>query len=72
MTDEQRLKLINYIMGGEVANEADELFLDKKATKREQRFAELIMQIYRIIHPRFSPCKHSDWEGESKELLKTI
>lgn len=72
MTDEQRLKIINYIMGGEVANEADELFLDKKATKREQRLAKLIMQIYRIVHPRFSPCKHPDWILEAEELLKTV
>jgi len=72
LSNTTRLELIDYLLDGDVAGQADYLAADmefgRPTTEREKDFAKLIMQIYRIVHPAFGNCVHEDWDQESKDL----
>ena len=49
-----------------------DVFQGRKVSNGEKVLAKLVGDIYKIVHPRFSSCKHEDWERESEEMLKII
>ena len=74
ITDRQLLKLISKLVESDAGFESDCAILDKiqgrKISEREIILAELVGDIYRIIHPRFADCPHSGWEAETRMLIK--
>jgi hypothetical protein len=76
MTDEQRLKLISNLVESDAGFESDCITIDviqgRKVSDREKILADLVGKIYKIVHPRFSNCKHEDWEKESEDNLLKI
>ena len=72
MTDRQRLKLISSIVESDDGFEADMTTLDKKATKEEKLFSNMLIEIYRIVHPRFSKCIHPDWEEKTENKFNNL
>ena len=70
-TDTELLELVDKLISGDIGFAADNL-IKELATDKEKKFAKLITQIYRIIHPRFSTCKHPDWNEETRKLIKNV
>ncbi|MDP2654932.1 MAG: hypothetical protein Q8Q08_13000 [Candidatus Omnitrophota bacterium] len=72
MTHEERLRLVNDLLNGDTAFDADCVELDlihgKPVTKREKAFADLIMRLYKLVHPAFSSCGHPNWEADNANL----
>ena len=76
MNDEQRLKLISHLVESDAGFESDCVMVDvaqgMEVSEREKTLAELVGAVYKVIHPRFSSCKHEDWELKSEELFKNL
>jgi hypothetical protein len=73
MTDEQRLKLISNLIESDAGFESDCVLVNlsqgRKVSESEKILADLVGKIYKIVHPRFSSCKHEDWEKENENNL---
>jgi len=70
------LKLIASIVESDAGFESDCVKLDVlqglQISEREKGLAELVSQIFRIVHPLFSECSHKDWEEETEKLIKEL
>ena len=70
------LRLISAMVEGDAGFESDCVLLDvhlkRDVSKREKILAELVSEIYRVVHPLFSTCKHPDWEKETAEKIKSL
>ena len=56
----KKLKEAYSILESDNAFEADSITCDRFATKRERRLAEVIHQLYGLIHPIFCPVCHKN------------
>lgn len=74
MTPEQRLRLVDDLIHSDTGFLADCLALDiaqgRYVTVKEKEFAELIMDLYTLVHPAFSGCEHPDWEAANEKMLE--
>ncbi len=57
---------INEILSSDQAFDADIVSTDvvsgRETTATERRLADVVHEIYRIVHPLFSDCQHEDWK----------
>jgi len=67
LTAEQRLRAISKIIESDMGFEADTYSLRKNKDKDAQLFADMIMEVYMIVHPHFG-CKHNDWDDNTYKL----
>lgn len=71
MNHEKALKKVYKLIESDAAFEASAIQADigmgKSVTEREKVLADLVGEIYKIVHPLFSKCKHPDWEEETNQ-----
>jgi len=76
ITDKQLLELIAHLVESDAGFESDCVLLDqalgRKLSEREVILAELVGEIYKIVHPRFSDCGHYNWEKNTERLIKEL
>lgn len=70
LTNTQRLKAINKLLETDTAFEADCYRLGKGQNKDALLFADLLMDVYRVVHPAFGGCSHEGWDEETLNLIK--
>ena len=69
MNDRERLRLAAYLLESDAASESAIVLAAKHdggdVTDSEVLMAKLIYRLYKLLHPRFSSCRHPDWEKEN-------
>ena len=70
MTPENRLALARDILSTDWAAVADDVKLDeaqgRPVTEHEKQMAQVISNLYRVIHPS-GGCMHTDWDEENQK-----
>jgi len=70
MDDRQRLFLASRLVDCD-ATEDLSLWVArfKLATDRERAADQVLRQLFRLLHPLFSDCKHPEWDAENERLF---
>ena len=68
ITAEERLKAISILVESDEGFEADTYSMRKDKDPEAKMFAELIMKVYRVVHPHYG-CSHHNWDRDTKKLL---
>lgn len=76
LTKAQALEVVNSLVSSDAGFESDCVQMDvaqgREVSAREKTLADLVGDIYMVVHPMFSVCTHSDWEEKTREMYEKL